>query len=206
MVRFFWAFGIVLWLGAIAFGMSKLIKYSMKEGASSRVVQNWPGHTQLQRSPSRLTLVLALHPFCPCSMATLAELNKIIAKASNHLSIKVLFIRSIFGEKEKVKEESSPLLKELKTLPGIEIIMDKEGREARLFGFTTSGHTALFSPGGKTLFTGGITPGRGHQGTSDGEIAILDFALRGKSSIHQAKVFGCSLFRLPVPLERSPNE
>ena len=56
---------------------------------------------------------------------------------------------------------------------------DISGDEARRFGAATSGEALLYSPSGKLLFHGGITPSRGHEGGSVGRDALVRCVLDG---------------------------
>lgn len=78
-------------------------------------------------------------------------------------------------------------------LPGVKLVRDAAGEEAQIFDVATSGHTLVYDPQGRLLFSGGITAGRGHYGAnsaSDTLIALLGGAV-ADSSVTQ--VFGCPL-------------
>ena len=79
-------------------------------------------------------------------------------------------------------------------MPGLSVIEDDGGEEARRFGVAASGHVLVFSPDGRRLFSGGITPSRGHEGDSDGKAMILA-AVNGNDEGTSAAVYGCSLFQ-----------
>ncbi len=70
---------------------------------------------------------------------------------------------------------------------------DIQGREALRFGAATSGQTLLYDASGRLLFSGGITPARGHAGDNDGSDALLELLSGGSGRHHQTPVFGCSL-------------
>jgi hypothetical protein len=65
--------------------------------------------------------------------------------------------------------------------------------EIEKFGVVTSGQAILYSATGETVFSGGITIGRGHEGKSDGREAIEDYLESGKVYISETPVFGCLL-------------
>jgi len=76
--------------------------------------------------------------------------------------------------------------------PG-EVLDDIDGREARLFGITTSGSVALFDQSGALLFHGGITPSRGHEGDNAGCAALTSLLAGRASAIRTTPVYGCSI-------------
>lgn len=52
----------------------------------------------------------------------------------------------------------------------------------------------LFDSEGDLLFSGGITPSRGHEGANVGTRRIVDLVERGDTDRNVANVFGCGLF------------
>jgi hypothetical protein len=73
------------------------------------------------------------------------------------------------------------------------VLGDLNGALARRFGAETSGYVLLYDAGGRLLFRGGITAGRGHAGDNAGMSAVVAL-VRGESiSQAQTPVYGCSL-------------
>lgn len=79
------------------------------------------------------------------------------------------------------------------TIPGVKMLSDVDGVEARRFGAETSGHTLLFDRNGHLLFNGGITHWRGHDGANAGERAIVSLINHQPAARSSTFVFGCSL-------------
>ena len=71
-------FGAVLWISACGFGFAKLWQYSNTPGTVGNVPERWPSASSIARSERQPTLVLVLHPHCPCSRATLRELARVV--------------------------------------------------------------------------------------------------------------------------------
>ena len=42
----------------------------------------------------------------------------------------------------------------------MEVVIDDEGRLAKEYGVRTSGHALIYGPGGRLLFSGGLSPSR----------------------------------------------
>jgi hypothetical protein len=93
--------------------------------------------------------------------------------------------------------ESGDLWRLARTIPNVTLVADRGGAEARRFQAVTSGFVVVYSRSGRLLFSGGITPARGHEGASYGQQAIaaaLDAEQPSQSLA--ARVFGCELFEV----------
>jgi hypothetical protein len=136
-------------------------------------------------------LVMAVHPQCPCSRASIRELEVLMARSGGGLTARVLFIRPRGTTDEWVHSDTWRAAQEI---PGVSVIIDEEGREARAFGATASGQVAVYDAGGRLAFRGGITASRGHEGDNDGLDAILSLVRHGGPRIFTTHVYGCPLF------------
>ena len=94
--------------------------------------------------------------------------------------------------------EQGELWQEATTIPGVHVITDQDGREAERFGVKGSGHVLLYQPSGRLVFSGGITPSRGHEGDNPGRSAVINLVLDGRSPVNQTPVYGCPLLELPT--------
>ncbi len=184
--------GIALWLGAAAWGTKLLTEYSFEAGASGRPAETWPAEAGISRADGIPTLVLALHPECACSRATLDELGVILTRTTPHLRAVI-----VFTDPEPDRPAgASTLFKTASSMPGVTLMRDRDGTTLKKFNFLTSGETRLYDPHGHLLFKGGITPSRGHPGENPGRSHIIS-TVRTPSSTAPAfttPVFGCALF------------
>jgi hypothetical protein len=89
--------------------------------------------------------------------------------------------------------ERSDLWRSAASIPGAVVMADVHGREARRFGVGTSGTAILYDGDGELVFFGGLTPGRGHEGSNPGEETIAAFLNRKATSTTQSSVYGCPL-------------
>jgi len=80
-------------------------------------------------------------------------------------------------------------------IPGVTVLQDDAGFEARQFRTETSGDTVLYSAGGHLLFHGGLTISRGHSGDNAGRSALQILLHDQSPQETQTPVFGCSLFK-----------
>jgi hypothetical protein len=131
-----------------------------------------------------------LHPECPCSRATVAELARLMARVGDRIDVHVLFVRPAGLARDPV---GSPLWKSVALIPDVDLRVDDGGVTAARFGAVTSGQVLLYDVEGSLRFAGGITSSRGHEGDSDG-LDALEGATRGARGHATASVFGCSLF------------
>jgi hypothetical protein len=80
-----------------------------------------------------------------------------------------------------------------RSLPGVTIRPDWKGRESERFRLSVSGETAVYAPDGHLIFTGGITPGRGHEGDNAGRDAIVSILAKHQPAVRSTQVFGCPI-------------
>ncbi|GJM21604.1 MAG: hypothetical protein DHS20C15_15190 [Planctomycetota bacterium] len=179
-----------LWVAALCFGFRGLLDYSSAPSDPGTPVSAWPDDTELGAESGGPELLMFAHALCPCTQASLAELERVLARAPERPRARVV-LWSDPTQPERFSE--SRLRDRVRAVPEIELVEDPGGRLACNFGVTTSGTTVLFDADGRRRFAGGITASRGHEGTSVGTLA-LDALLRGESTERSAApVYGCSL-------------
>src|SRR2546428_13644978 len=74
-----------LWLSAIAVGLAVIFQYETSPGTSAIPPRNWPAACGFERSFSTPTLVMAAHPHCPCTGASLGELAALMTECQGRL-------------------------------------------------------------------------------------------------------------------------
>ena len=179
-----------LWLLAVAAGMLLVLRYKATPGAAATTSSRWPAASTLGRDPKRPTLVLAVHPRCVCTRATLAELARLVSKSGGALATTVLFLHP---EGTSEDWEKGDLWQRVGEIPGARRVVDVGGREASLFGAKTSGQALLYDTHGRLLYAGGLTSARGHEGSSVGVTRILELVRGETPDGRWSPVFGCSL-------------
>ncbi|MHB8637648.1 MAG: RedB protein [Fimbriimonadaceae bacterium] len=168
------------WLALIIFGGVKLELYSATPGRRATGASVDAG--------KRFHLYLFLHPLCPCSSATLSELNRLQASVRTPLDVTAVIDNAGFAP-----HVAAPLLRRLASAPGIAVEVDANGHETASFGARTSGQVLLYNAAGVLEFSGGLTSARGHEGDSAGEAAIIDI-VDGRTPVCRATpTFGCAL-------------
>jgi hypothetical protein len=181
----------MVWVVAVIAGTAGMVRYQMTAAATLPTVpRQWPGLASVIPDGERPTLVLTLHPHCPCSRATVHELAELMARADGRVAAHVLFVRPIGAPSDWLDGD---LWKAARAIPGVDVVVDRDGRDALALAAIASGHAFVYDPKGRLLFNGGITDGRGHEGDNPGYLAILALLREGKSPLASTPVHGCSL-------------
>jgi len=181
----------LVWLITVAIGLSVLWSYDNTPGAAGAAPYQWPGATRIPRPQARPALVLLLHPECTCSRATVAELARLMARVQGRVDAHVLFLSP---EGMGDTWSKSALWSAASSIPGVQVVRDDRGEEARHFGAATSGETLLYDTTGRLRFDGGITGSRGHEGDNAGRSSLESLLTGGTAERSSTFVFGCALF------------
>jgi len=184
----------VLWAAVALGAVGRLTVFAGTPGQAGGGAHVWPTSSTLHRTADEPTLVVAVHPMCPCSRASVAELARIAARAPRRLRILVIFTDAAT---DSSAVRSSDLWQSVAMIPGATPVVDAGGAEAALFDAKTSGYAALYAADGKLVFHGGITVALGHQGDNAGSDAILELLSGASASRPSTPVFGCPLGELP---------
>lgn len=164
--------------------------YKSSPGAEGPIPLHWPGGASVLPATDRSTLVLFIHPQCPCSTATIGELARLIADCGSQLRTYAFFLRPQGVEDNW---EKTGTWRSACAIPGVIVCSDPLGKEATRFGARTSGEAILYSAEGDLQFHGGITWSRGHEGDSPGGDAIRAKLKNAGTGLNEAPVFGCPL-------------
>jgi len=181
-----------VWVAASGWGTWRLAAYSLAPGEQGAAPQHWPADSAISRNAAGFTVVIALHPECPCSEATVEELDSIIALSGGRLQAQLLFV-DLPG---LPAAEASTLWQRASRIAGVRLTKDLGGAEARRFDTRSSGETRLYGPTGNLLFHGGITAARGHAGDNPGQAAIVAMISSNSQLVTpiSTPVFGCALW------------
>ncbi len=194
-----WAYlwGTILWGLAVGVGFLALQLHGAAPGQGGFAVEHWPGQSRIPLGNGQPTLVMAAHPLCPCTRASVSELTRVLSRCEGQVEAYVLIFLPKRAGHGWVPTDG---LRGLGTMPGVHLIDDPGGEEAARFGARTSGLVALYAPDGRLLFRGGITGARGHEGDNEGQRALLGLIQNNRSSYsRQTPVFGCPIFPAPSP-------
>jgi hypothetical protein len=179
------------WLGVAGFCMALIQQYTVVPGDAGRPPARWPAESRIPLNPNLPTLVLFAHPRCPCTRATIGELDLLMARVQGRLKAEVWFLKP---DDTAENWTNTDLWSSAAAIPGVTVHEDRSGREASLFRVATSGETLLYDPDGKLVFQGGITIARGHAGDNPGRSALADLVAGSLTNQVQTPVYGCPLF------------
>lgn len=184
---------VCLWFLTASLSMLTLVAYASEPGDAPHLVTTWPANAPINHDKSADTLLLFIHPRCPCSSATLAQLARIVAAAPSPPRTIALLSRP--RGTQIAAWDRGALTEALNRIPNTIILPDPNGAIARQFGATTSGYCMLFDQQGNATFAGGITPARAHQGDNTGATRLAR-ALRPEAppiASICSPTFGCPL-------------
>jgi hypothetical protein len=189
-------FACIAWLLAAAGGFAIIANYESRAGQAGETPRQWPAQKLVALDPGRNTLVMFVHPQCPCTRASMEELNQLLAQSGKKTAAHVVFFRP---ENFPADWTHAELWKTASTIPGLAIHEDVDGATAKQFGAETSGFVVLYNAQGQLLFHGGITSGRGHIGDNSGESSIVALLDGHDNFVKQTPVYGCSLTGCKMP-------
>lgn len=185
---------LATWIVIMVLGMAGLIAYQYRPGDPGNPALQWPEQetVSLWRDAGCFTLVIAIHPRCSCSRATLNELAHIQRYTARTMKTYLLF-NVPTGQDDSWAETDLWGLSE--GMVNTERIVDRNGTLCDRFGAATSGFGMLYSDNGELLFAGGITGSRAHEGDNYGRQAVIARVMGGEQHLPsgRAPVFGCSI-------------
>jgi hypothetical protein len=181
----------IVWLCLVVAGTWMMISYSQTPGQAGTTPSGWPASSRVPMDHTLPTLVMFVHPQCPCSRASISELALLMAHCQGRVKVHVFFLQPP-GMAQNWTETSTWRATSL--IPGVTVARDEGGREAALFGAETSGDTALYDTHGRLEFHGGITASRGHEGDNAGRDALQALILGTAIAQTSTPTYGCSLF------------
>jgi hypothetical protein len=178
---------LVLWATGAAAVLLDIEQYKTRPGDAGAT----PLHANAPPTAvNRPWLRMFVHPRCPCTRASVAELRNLLAASPADVYAEVVLTLPA-GAPDDWRD--APIAAAAQTIPGVIVRCDEGGVEAARFGVQTSGHVLLYSAEGSLQFSGGITRSRGHEGDSTGSRAVAALLRRQRPVETQSAVFGCPL-------------
>lgn len=188
---------IGVWLVCVAAAWTGLLVHDRTPGpAATATTGKWPLNSSLHRVPGGPTLVMFAHPRCPCTRASLDELEKIVAQNRDRgLKAYVVFFSPDASDGAWLK---SDITAKASKINGVSVITDPGGRETSVFGAVTSGDLRVYDGNGDLRYSGGITAERGHPGDNDGQRTVTAMlqGVSSKAPFYGARcgpVYGCRI-------------
>lgn len=179
-----------LWLATSLAGLWALARYDGTPGPASAVPDRWPADSSIELDPHVPTLLFFAHPKCPCTRASLAELERLVARTDGAARVRAVFFEP---DEADAAWSRTGLWQAAEAIPGVEVLTDPGGVEARRFRAASSGHVLVFAPDGARLFSGGISAGRSHEGDNPGRDAVTALLNDGASECRSTPTYGCPI-------------
>lgn len=189
--RVFWIALTLAWAVTVTALGVRLLAYAGSPGPVGSPPIDWPRDSRVLAPRDRPELIVFLHPHCPCSHATLANLLRVQARCRERLGIQIALVVPPGAPPGWV---DTPLRRAVLAATDLRVITDVDGAEARRFGALTSGQCYLYDVHCRLVFQGGLTPARGHEGDCVGTDAVIDVAFGRMPRTATAPVTGCHLF------------
>jgi len=198
----FWTATAVVWAIAAVGVWMWTTRYQFTaylDDEASQVVC-WPKGTGLELAQDRPTLLFFMHPRCPCTRASVRELERTLLSAGlpEGKRPKCIIVASL-PPTASPEWRDTATIRRASNLPEGEIVWDINGVETKLFGATTSGAVHLFGSDQQLLFAGGVTSSRGHEGDNVGSELLYHLLTEGQfaedrlARWESTPVFGCRL-------------
>lgn len=189
---------VVVWGAAVGAALLALVGYSYKSGR----VGEPPSASEagIEVSAGEYTLVLAMHPKCPCTRATVLELERLMRSCRDRIRC-VVYVYTP-GEESWGGRDPFGIASRI---PRVEVRLDPDGVVASRFGAFTSGSVVLYNGRGEVEFWGGITAGRGHAGDNLGSDSIRAIVLGNTPPRLTTPVYGCDLVTPGAEVEGLPQ-
>ena len=166
---------LALWACGCAAGFTALMVYGNQPGLVGEQAEGFVLPAEFRTGGGGPTLVMYIHPKCPCTRASIRELERLQADLLHPIQIVAFFyepdgIDADGGDAESWRDTDT--CRSIARMPRTRTVPDPEGRVAAQAGVTTSGTVCLYDGEGRTVFVGGITPSRAHEGDSEGGLAL----------------------------------
>jgi hypothetical protein len=188
---------IAAWVVAIGFGWWTVAAYEFRHEPAEMAVMfgRWPVGSALTLAADRPTMLFFMHPKCPCTRASLAELERLwfVQQQRDAKRAPKLVIVVTAPADAAVEWIASDTVVRARALEGALFCIDRDGHEARRFGAATSGMVKWFDRAGTCLYSGGITASRGHEGDNAGREGVESLLAGVTHPVPGLPAFGCRL-------------
>jgi hypothetical protein len=186
-----------MWAAAVGAGWCALLRYdyATSDLAPGSQLTSWPEDSQLPRRAGNPSIIVFLHPKCPCSPATLTELERVFTLATVEGRQTQVLIVPVTPPNADASWTDTDVVRRAAELADAEVWFDRGGLEAARFGAHDSGTILYFDAAGRRRFSGGITIARGQEGISASGAALAKIMSQQLDAAPASPAFGCRLFQ-----------
>ena len=83
----------VIWGLAVAIGFLALQLHGASSGQSGSAVEHWPRRSRIPLTTGRPTLIVAVHPLCACTRASVWELTHVLTRCEAQVEVYIFIFR-----------------------------------------------------------------------------------------------------------------
>lgn len=191
--------GLTTWAIAIAAGQCWLLRYERTAGSAGGPPSALSTNDLVPSAEAAISrpfrLLAFVHPHCPCTSATLAELAEFFLAARDKVVVDIYV--ADFQIPDSPVEDSPNWIAANQLHANLHV--DRSAKVARSYGCATSGQIVVYRPDGSLVFSGGITSGRGMTGENAGSemlrrLVSTTEADRAEKEVMRTEVFGCPIY------------
>lgn len=181
----------LLWLSGTIGGLFYMAKYVNTPAESDILYPSvFPSQSSIQHNSEQPVLIFFSHPKCPCTRASLHELNRLMTDVNGKLQVYVVFTKPTGADENWAQTD---LRQTAENIRNVQVLIDENERETEIFNAQTSGLVLLYDRKGNLRYNGGITASRGHEGDNAGRQAIFNIVTQDFDNRSEMPVFGCPL-------------
>ena len=123
---------IAVWLCVVALGWYCVVRYefSINEPPAHAAVASWPSDSPLEHVVGRSTIVMFVHPKCPCTRATLNELERLLTATAGRQTPFDLLVIVTVPQAADPSWWNTDTVQHAERIAGARLYIDRDGREA----------------------------------------------------------------------------
>src|SRR6185436_12332079 len=108
----------LIWLFAAGAGAWGLMRYENAPAPTGSTPLQWPSDSRVVHQAGNSTLLMFMHPHCPCSRASVEELNRLLVRGGGRVGVQVFFVRPKGAPNDWTE---TALWKSAEAIPGIKV-------------------------------------------------------------------------------------
>jgi hypothetical protein len=188
----------MIWIATVTVGAVAMLRHEFDGQAEVHAPAAWPSELGVFNPAGRaLSLVMVAHPDCPCTRASIAQLERLLAQSAGQTQA-IVFVYQMPGvSRDELQNED--FWKRLEQIANLRPIADPAGAIAERLGADVSGSAAAYDREGKLRFQGGLTASRGHEGPSFALEHLRALALGQRTpsaGVASTPAFGCRFSKI----------
>jgi hypothetical protein len=179
-----------IWFGLVVAGFAQMASYQSTPGQSAKAARRMPTVAQINPVGGTGTIVMFIHPKCPCTQASLSELERLVSQIPAETRTYVVCAVPAEAGADWL---DTALVSRARSLAGVVVLNDTDGAMLSAFDAKTSGETFVYDKNSERIFHGGITSSRGHEGANAGRFAVAELLGGRTEKSCTTPIFGCPL-------------